>query len=81
MAAPSREESAGDVPDGHVVMLLCAGQRNEQIPYCSGVCCMTAMRQAQAIRIECVVEKPKRSWTEFGRWMSELLSYGIDSHN
>lgn len=42
--------AAGDVPDGHVVMLLCAGQRDAEIPYCSGVCCMTAMRQAQAIR-------------------------------
>lgn len=66
---PSRGESAGDAPDGHVVMLLCAGQRDDRIPYCSGVCCMTAMRQAQAIR----VAHPEGSVTILYR---DLLPYG-----
>ncbi len=30
----------------NVVMILCAGQRDEAIPYCSGACCMGALKQA-----------------------------------
>jgi heterodisulfide reductase subunit A len=37
------------LPD-RVVMLLCAGQRNGQVPYCSGVCCMGAINQALEIK-------------------------------
>ena len=33
-----------------VVMILCAGQRNEAVPYCSGVCCMGALKQAMEIK-------------------------------
>jgi len=66
---PSGGESASNAPDGHVVMLLCAGQRDERIPYCSGVCCMTAMRQAQAIR----AAHPEGSVTILYR---DLLPYG-----
>lgn len=33
-----------------VVMILCAGQRNETVPYCSGVCCMGALKQAMEIK-------------------------------
>lgn len=29
-----------------VVMILCAGQRNDSVPYCSGVCCTVALKQA-----------------------------------
>jgi heterodisulfide reductase subunit A len=33
-----------------VVMILCAGQRDEAVPYCSGVCCMGALKQALEIK-------------------------------
>ncbi len=33
-----------------VVMILCAGQRNETIPYCSGVCCTGALKQAMEVK-------------------------------
>ncbi len=33
-----------------VVMILCAGQRNEAVPYCSGVCCLGALQQALAVK-------------------------------
>lgn len=29
-----------------VVMILCAGQRNAEIPYCSRICCLGALKQA-----------------------------------
>jgi len=38
------------IPISNVVMILCAGQRNETIPYCSGVCCMGALKQALEIK-------------------------------
>jgi heterodisulfide reductase subunit A len=38
-----------DLPD-NVVMILCAGQRNEAVPYCSGVCCMGALKQAMEVK-------------------------------
>jgi heterodisulfide reductase subunit A len=34
----------------NVVMILCAGQRNDAIPYCSGVCCMGALMQAMEVK-------------------------------
>jgi heterodisulfide reductase subunit A len=34
----------------NVVMILCAGQRNEVVPYCSGVCCMGALKQAMEVK-------------------------------
>ncbi len=33
-----------------VVMILCAGQRNDAIPYCSGICCMVALKQATEVK-------------------------------
>ena len=33
-----------------VVMILCAGQRNEAVPYCSSVCCMSALKQAMEVK-------------------------------
>ncbi len=33
-----------------VVMILCVGQRNESVPYCSGVCCMGALKQAMEVK-------------------------------
>jgi heterodisulfide reductase subunit A len=33
-----------------VVMILCAGQRNEAVPYCSGVCCLAALKQAMEVK-------------------------------
>jgi len=37
-------------PLSNVVMILCAGQRNEAVPYCSGVCCMGALKQAMEVK-------------------------------
>jgi heterodisulfide reductase subunit A len=34
----------------NVVMILCAGQRNEAVPYCSGVCCIGALKQAMEVK-------------------------------
>jgi heterodisulfide reductase subunit A len=34
----------------NVVMILCAGQRDERVPYCSGVCCLGALKQALEIK-------------------------------
>jgi heterodisulfide reductase subunit A len=31
-------------------MILCAGQRNQVVPYCSGVCCMGALKQAMEVK-------------------------------
>jgi len=31
-------------------MILCAGQRNEAVPYCSGVCCMGALKQVMEVK-------------------------------
>jgi heterodisulfide reductase subunit A len=33
-----------------VVMILCAGQRNEAVSYCSGVCCLGALKQAMEVK-------------------------------
>jgi heterodisulfide reductase subunit A len=46
-----RELRAGGAgPPASVVMILCAGQRDERIPYCSGVCCSAALDQALAVK-------------------------------
>jgi heterodisulfide reductase subunit A len=37
-------------PPSNVVMILCAGQRDETVPYCSGVCCLGALKQALEIK-------------------------------
>jgi heterodisulfide reductase subunit A len=39
------------LPISNVVMILCAGQRNGAIPYCSGVCCLGALKQAMEIKV------------------------------
>ncbi len=44
-------DSAGEVkPLRNVVMILCAGQRDDARPYCSRVCCPTALAQALAVK-------------------------------
>jgi len=40
----------GDLHAERMVMLLCAGSRDERTPYCSGICCMTALKQALLIK-------------------------------
>jgi len=40
---------SGGLPT-NVVMILCTGQRNDAIPYCSGMCCMVALKQAMEIK-------------------------------
>jgi heterodisulfide reductase subunit A len=37
---------SANFPISNIVMILCAGQRNEAVPYCSGMCCMGALKQA-----------------------------------
>ncbi|MBW1780875.1 MAG: CoB--CoM heterodisulfide reductase iron-sulfur subunit A family protein [Deltaproteobacteria bacterium] len=34
----------------HVVMIQCVGSRNEERPYCSRICCQTAVKNAMLIR-------------------------------
>ncbi|MFX1383375.1 MAG: CoB--CoM heterodisulfide reductase iron-sulfur subunit A family protein [Promethearchaeota archaeon] len=34
----------------NIVMIQCAGSRNEDIPYCANVCCMTALKNALIIK-------------------------------
>jgi heterodisulfide reductase subunit A len=48
----------GGLPE-NIVMILCAGQRNKSISYCSGVCCMGALKQAMEVK----VAKPNASVT------------------
>jgi heterodisulfide reductase subunit A2 len=43
-------KAAPQAPASNVVMILCAGQRDEAVPYCSGVCCMGALNQALQIK-------------------------------
>jgi heterodisulfide reductase subunit A len=42
-------QSAG-LPVSNVIMILCAGQHNGPIPYCSGVCCLGALKQAVELK-------------------------------
>jgi heterodisulfide reductase subunit A len=46
-----RKTSTQSIPlPANVVMILCAGQRNEAVPYCSGVGCMGALKQAMEVK-------------------------------
>ncbi|HSR35158.1 MAG TPA: FAD-dependent oxidoreductase, partial [Anaerolineae bacterium] len=38
------------LPASNVIMILCAGQHNGATPYCSGVCCLGAVKQAIEIK-------------------------------
>lgn len=38
-----------ELPD-KVVMILCAGQRDETVPYCSNFCCMASLKQAMELK-------------------------------
>jgi len=40
----------GDLQAEQIVVILCAGSRDERTPYCSGICCMTALKQALLIK-------------------------------
>jgi heterodisulfide reductase subunit A len=40
----------GDVPKGSVVMIQCVGSRTEERPYCSRICCTTAITNALKIK-------------------------------
>jgi heterodisulfide reductase subunit A len=44
------ELSRTELPPGPVVMIQCVGSRNEERPYCSRVCCTTAIKNAIRIR-------------------------------
>ncbi len=37
-------------PSASVVYLLCAGSRDDQVPYCSNVCCLSALNQARRLK-------------------------------
>ncbi len=39
-----------DLKAKEVVMIQCAGSRNDERPYCSSVCCMTALKNALTIK-------------------------------
>jgi heterodisulfide reductase subunit A len=39
-----------DLKKKEVVMIQCAGARNDERPYCSSVCCMTALKNALSIK-------------------------------
>jgi len=43
------ETQAASVPP-NIIMILCAGQRNQAVSYCSGICCMGALKQAVEIK-------------------------------
>jgi heterodisulfide reductase subunit A2 len=43
-------DTAPNSPSSNVVMILCAGQRNEAVPYCSRVCCLGALQQALEVK-------------------------------
>lgn len=40
----------GDLQAEQMVMILCADSRDERTPYCSNICCMTALKQALLIK-------------------------------
>ncbi|MFX0069829.1 MAG: CoB--CoM heterodisulfide reductase iron-sulfur subunit A family protein, partial [Candidatus Hermodarchaeota archaeon] len=39
-----------EIKEKDFVMIQCAGSRNEERPYCSSVCCMTALKNALNIK-------------------------------
>ncbi len=41
---------AAGLPVSNVVLILCARQQSGAIPYCSGVCCLVALKQALEIK-------------------------------
>lgn len=43
------KSQAANVPP-NIIMILCAGQRNQDVSYCSSVCCMGALKQAIEIK-------------------------------
>ncbi len=43
-------DAAPNAPASSIVMILCAGQRDEAVPYCSGVCCIAALNQALQVK-------------------------------
>jgi heterodisulfide reductase subunit A2 len=47
-----RKEGEGQVP-GSVVMIQCAGSRDEEHPYCSRICCSHAVKNALALKKSC----------------------------
>jgi heterodisulfide reductase subunit A len=58
---------------GDVVMILCAAQRNETASYCSGVCCMAALKQAMEVK----ASNPRANVTILFR---DFYLPGKDSH-
>ncbi len=38
------------VDDQNIVMIQCVGARNEERPYCSNICCMTALKNSMLIK-------------------------------
>jgi heterodisulfide reductase subunit A len=45
----TNEAQAIKIPP-NIIMILCAGQRNQAVSYCSGICCMGALKQAIEIK-------------------------------
>ena len=46
----AEQEAAGSTSLRSVVMIQCVGSRNAQRPYCSRICCMTAVKNAMRIK-------------------------------
>ncbi|MGQ9555975.1 MAG: CoB--CoM heterodisulfide reductase iron-sulfur subunit A family protein, partial [Anaerolineae bacterium] len=47
---PTTTVGSGDPLAGSIVMIQCAGARDEVRPYCSRICCMTAIKNALLIK-------------------------------
>ncbi len=45
-----RQNSAIRNPQSAIAYILCAGSRNERVPYCSNVCCLAALNQAIRVK-------------------------------
>ncbi|KKG21612.1 4Fe-4S binding protein, partial [Methanosarcina sp. 2.H.T.1A.15] len=66
----------GDFKAKHVVMVQCAGSRNKERPYCSRVCCITAVKNALRIKKmdpSATVHVLYREMRTYGAW-EELYS-------
>ena len=46
----TRNEAQAINISSNIIMILCAGQRNQAVTYCSGVCCMGALKQAIEVK-------------------------------
>jgi heterodisulfide reductase subunit A len=57
---------------GTVVMIQCAGSRNDERPYCSRICCNTALKNAQLL-------KELNSDIDVYIIYKDLLTYGVES--